>query len=105
MDLDRHKLVSRHLGHCIENSFVQRGLANLRGHVFGHRPDRRNHLSSLFVKKFRVHETLIEAPSERGGELQLHLDPYQISRSIRRASAGISARTALALTNQDKART
>jgi hypothetical protein len=32
--------------------------------VFGYRPDCRNHLSSLFVKKFRVHGTLITAPSE-----------------------------------------
>jgi hypothetical protein len=30
--------------------------------VFGYRPDCRNHLS-LFLKKFRVHETLITAPS------------------------------------------
>jgi hypothetical protein len=51
LDLDRHKLVSRHLGHCPEDSLVQRGLANLAGHVFGHRPDCRNHLSSLFLKK------------------------------------------------------
>jgi hypothetical protein len=69
MDLDRHKLVSRHLGHCPEDSLVQRGLANLGGHVFGHRPDCRNHLSSLFVKKFCVHETLTEAPSEARREL------------------------------------
>jgi len=32
--------------------------------VFGYRPDYRNHLSSLFLKKFRVHEVLITAPSE-----------------------------------------
>src|SRR6516225_9549264 len=66
LDLDRHKLVSRHLGHRPEDSLVQRGLANLGGHVFGNQHDCRNHLSSLFVKKFCVHETLIEAPSECG---------------------------------------
>jgi len=32
--------------------------------VFGYQPDCRNHLSSLFVKKFCVHETLLAAPSE-----------------------------------------
>jgi hypothetical protein len=35
--------------------------------VFGYRPDCRNHLS-LFLKKFRVHETLITAPSECGSD-------------------------------------
>ena len=69
LDLDRHKLVSRHLGHRHQDSLVQPDLANLGGHVFGNRPDCRDHLSSLFLKKLRVHETLIEAPSERGGEL------------------------------------
>jgi hypothetical protein len=54
LDLDRHKLVSRHLGHCSEDSLVQCGLAKLGGHVIGYRPDCRNHLSSLFLKKFRV---------------------------------------------------
>src|SRR5215472_1860030 len=61
LDLDRHELVSWHLGHCSENSFVQRGLANLGGHVFGYRPDCRNHLSSLFLKQLRVHEILLAA--------------------------------------------
>src|SRR6516165_7622511 len=56
LDLDRHKLVSRHLGHRSEDSLVQRHLANLGGHVFGYGPDCHNHLSSLFLKKFRVHE-------------------------------------------------
>jgi hypothetical protein len=32
--------------------------------MFGYRPDCRNHLSSAFLKKFRVQETLIEASSE-----------------------------------------
>jgi hypothetical protein len=32
LDLGRHKLVSRHLGHCPEDSLVQRGLANLGIH-------------------------------------------------------------------------
>src|SRR5262249_12347763 len=61
LDLDRHKLVSRHLGHCSEDSLVQRGLANLGGHVFGYRPDCRNHLSSLFLKKSRVHKSSMGA--------------------------------------------
>src|SRR6516165_9083933 len=34
LDLDRHKLVPRHLGHRSEDSLVQRHLANLGGHVF-----------------------------------------------------------------------
>jgi hypothetical protein len=42
-----------HLG----NSLVQCGLAKLSGDVFGYRPDCRNHLLSLFLKKFRVHRT------------------------------------------------
>jgi hypothetical protein len=48
--------VSRHLGHCPEDSLVQRSLAKLGGDVFGYRPDCRNHLLSLFLKKFRVHK-------------------------------------------------
>jgi hypothetical protein len=47
--------------------------------VSGYRPDRRNHLSSLFVKKFRVHETLIAAPSERGGELSSRIKRFDTS--------------------------
>jgi hypothetical protein len=57
LDLDRHELVSRHLGHCLEDSLVQCGLANLRSNVFGYRPDCRDHFLSLFLKKFRVHKT------------------------------------------------
>src|SRR6266550_7954638 len=36
LDLNRHKLVARHLGHCLEDSLVQRGLAKLGGDVFGY---------------------------------------------------------------------
>src|SRR5262249_5795777 len=61
LDLDRHKLLTRHLGHRPEDSLVQPGLANLGGHVFGYHLDCRNHLSSLFLKKFRVHEALVKA--------------------------------------------
>jgi hypothetical protein len=64
LDLDRHELVSRHLGHCPEDSLVQRSLAKLGGDVFGYRPDCRNHLLPLFLKKFCVHETLITARSK-----------------------------------------
>ena len=56
LDLDRHKLVSRRLRHCHKDSLVERGFANLGGDVVGHRPDCRDHLSTLFLKKFRVHE-------------------------------------------------
>ena len=52
LDLDRHELVSRHLGHRPEDSLVQRSLAKLGGDVFRCRPDCRNHLLSLFLKKF-----------------------------------------------------
>jgi hypothetical protein len=62
--LDRHKFVSWHRGHRPEDSLVQRRLAKLVGHVFGYRPDCRNHLLSLFLKKFRVHESLLATPSE-----------------------------------------
>jgi hypothetical protein len=44
------------LGHCPEDSLVQRSLAKIGGNVLGYRPDCRNHLSSLFLKKFRVHK-------------------------------------------------
>jgi hypothetical protein len=73
LDFDRHKLLARHLGHRPEDSLVQPGFANLGGHVFGYHLDCRNHLSSLFLKKIRVHETLVTAagssrstPSRRG---------------------------------------
>jgi hypothetical protein len=47
--------------------------------VFGYRPDCRNHLPSLFLKKFRVHETLIEVSSERGGELSSRITRFDTS--------------------------
>ena len=39
------------------NTLVRRSLAKLGGDAFGYRPDCRNYLSSLFLKKFRVHKT------------------------------------------------
>jgi hypothetical protein len=57
LDLEGHKLVSRNLGHCSEDSLVQRGLASLGGHVGAYRPNRRKHFSSLFLEIFCVHET------------------------------------------------
>src|SRR5262249_48000812 len=57
LDLDRHKLVSRHLSHCPEDSLVERSVANLGGHVVGYRSNCRNHVSSLFLEIVRVHET------------------------------------------------
>src|SRR5262249_42081329 len=93
LNLDRHKLVSRHLGHCPEDSLVERGLAKLVGYVFGYRPDCRNHLSSLFLKKFHVHETLIEAPSERGGQLSSSIARFDTSGPNTRILAGAATET------------
>jgi hypothetical protein len=42
--------MSRHLGHLPEDAIVQRGLANLGNKVLLDHSDRRNHLSSLFLK-------------------------------------------------------
>src|SRR5262245_11440809 len=57
LDLERHKLVSRHLSHCPEDSLVQRSLANLGAHVVGYRLNCRNHVPSLFLEIVRVHDT------------------------------------------------
>ena len=82
MDLDRHELVSGHLGHCHEDSLVQRSLAKLGGDVFGYRPDGRNHLSSLFLKKLRVHETLIAVPSEVRQRAVVKLNKSNARRAV-----------------------
>src|SRR5262245_32333206 len=57
LDLEGHELVSRYLSHCPEDSLVQRGLASLGGHVGVYRPNRRKHVSSLFLEIFRGYES------------------------------------------------
>src|SRR5262249_24274900 len=57
LDLDRHKLVSRHLSHGPKDSLVQPSLTILSGHVVSYHSHCRNHVSSLFLEIFRVHET------------------------------------------------
>ena len=64
LDFNRHELMPRYFGHCPKDSIIQGGLADLGGKVLRDPSDRRNHLSSLFLKELRVHETLIAAPSE-----------------------------------------
>ena len=68
LDLDRHELVPRHFGHCPEDPIVQRGLANLGGKVLRDHSDRRNHLSSLFLKICDAHEA--SSSSERGRRVE-----------------------------------
>jgi hypothetical protein len=61
--------------------------------VFGYRPDCRNHLSSLFLKKFRVHETLIDVPSERAGQLSSSIARFDTSGANTRILAGATTET------------
>jgi hypothetical protein len=61
--------------------------------VFGHRPDCRNHLSSLFLKKIRFHETLIEAPSERAGQLSSSIARFDTSGPNTRILPGAATET------------
>jgi len=68
LDLDRHKLVPWDLGHCTEDSLVQRGLADLDGNLVCVRPDRRNQLSSLFLEIFRAHVRLTATTPSGGRE-------------------------------------
>jgi len=56
--------------------------------VFGYRPDCRNHLSSLFLKKFRVHEILTEAPSEMSAGKFRHMPVVDQGRLVGMVSIG-----------------
>ena len=56
LDLDRHELVPRDLGHCVEDSIVQSGFAHLGGEMSRADSDRCNHLPALTIEKFNAHE-------------------------------------------------
>jgi hypothetical protein len=56
LDLDRHELVPRDLGHCVEDSIVQGGFADLGSEMFRDHSNRCNHLSALIIEKFNAHE-------------------------------------------------
>src|SRR5580704_10104078 len=56
LDLDRHELVPRDLGHCVEDSIVQSGFADLGGEMSRDRSNRCNHLPALIIEKFYAHE-------------------------------------------------
>jgi hypothetical protein len=56
LDLDRHELVPRDFGHCVEDSIIQGGFADLGGEVSRDHSDRCNHLSALTIEKFDAHE-------------------------------------------------
>jgi hypothetical protein len=56
LDLDRHELVPRDLGHCVEDSIIQGGFADLGSEMSRDRSDRCNRLSALTIEKFYAHE-------------------------------------------------
>src|SRR4029077_817459 len=56
LDFDRHKLVPRYFSHRPEDPIVQSGLTNLVAKVLRDQSDRRNHLSSLFLKMGNSHD-------------------------------------------------
>jgi hypothetical protein len=56
LDLDRHELVPRDLGHCVEDSIIQGGFADLGSEMSRDHSDRCNHLSALTIEKFNAHE-------------------------------------------------
>ena len=56
LDLDRHELVPRDLGHCVEDSIILGGFADLGSEMSRDHSDRCNHLSALTIEKFNAHE-------------------------------------------------
>jgi hypothetical protein len=56
LDLDRHELVPRDLGHCVEDSIIQGGFADLGSEMSRDHSDRCNHFSALTIEKFYAHE-------------------------------------------------
>jgi hypothetical protein len=56
VDLDRHEFVPWDFGHCVEDSIIQGGFADLGGEMSRDHSDHCNHLSALTIEKFNAHE-------------------------------------------------